>query len=70
MPPVDASGHSVAPSSEISKIGVAAVLIERGGQHMLGSLDAVVAARGTPVEALTRIRAHLTDVDDFLVNTR
>jgi len=33
MPPVDASGHSVAPSSEISKIGVAAVLIERGGQH-------------------------------------
>ena len=39
-------------------------------RHMLGSLDAVVAARGTPVEALARIRAYLTDVADFLVNTR
>ena len=39
-------------------------------RHMLGSLDAVVAARGTPVEAVTRIRAYLTDVADFLVNAR
>ncbi|HEV2760351.1 MAG TPA: globin [Acidimicrobiales bacterium] len=39
-------------------------------RHMLGSLDAVAAARGTPEEAVTRIRAYLTDVADFLVNTR
>jgi hemoglobin len=37
-------------------------------RHMLASLDAVVAARGTPVEAATRIRAYLTDVATFLVN--
>jgi len=39
-------------------------------RHMLGSLDAVAAARGTPVEAVARIRVYLTDVADFLVNTR
>ncbi len=39
-------------------------------RHMLGSLDAVVATRGTPVEAVARIRAYLTDVAEFLVNTR
>lgn len=38
--------------------------------HMLGSLDAVTAARGTPVEAVARIRVYLVDVADFLVNTR
>ena len=38
--------------------------------HMLGSLDAVAATRGTPEEAVARIRAYLTDVADFLVNTR
>ena len=38
--------------------------------HMLGSLDAVAAARRPPVEAVARIRAYLTDVADFLVNTR
>jgi hemoglobin len=38
--------------------------------HMLGSLDAVATARGTPAEAVARIRAYLTDVADFLVNTR
>ena len=39
-------------------------------RHMLGSLDAVVAARRTPAEEVARIRAYLTDVADFLVNTR
>ena len=39
-------------------------------RHMLGSLDAVAAAHGTPAEAVARIRAYLTDVADFLVNTR
>jgi hemoglobin len=39
-------------------------------RHMLGSLDAVIAARGTPPEAVARIRAYLTDVADFLVNAR
>jgi hemoglobin len=38
--------------------------------HMLASLDSVATARGTPVEAVARIRAYLTDVADFLVNTR
>ena len=38
--------------------------------HMLGSLDAVAAARAAPVEAVARIRAYLTDVADFLVNAR
>ena len=38
-------------------------------RHMLGSLDAVAAARSTPVDAVVRIRAYLTDVADFLVNT-
>lgn len=38
--------------------------------HMLGSLDAVATTRGTPVEAVARIRAYLTDVADFLVNVR
>src|SRR3954468_9967387 len=31
-------------------------------RHMLGSLDAVVASRGTPVAAVARIRAYLVDV--------
>ena len=39
-------------------------------RHMLGSLDSVAAARGTPAEAVARIRAYFTDVADFLVNTR
>lgn len=39
-------------------------------RHMLGSLETVAAARSTPVEAVARIRAYLTDVADFLVNTR
>jgi hemoglobin len=38
--------------------------------HMLGSLEAVAAARGTPGEAVARIRVYLTDVAEFLVNTR
>jgi hypothetical protein len=37
---------------------------------MLGSLDEVAAARHTPADAVVRIRAYLTDVADFLVNTR
>lgn len=39
-------------------------------RHMLGSLDTVAAARRTPAEVVARIRAYLTDVADFLVNTR
>lgn len=39
-------------------------------RHMLPSLEAVAAARGTPVEAVARIRAYLTDVAQFLVNAR
>jgi hemoglobin len=39
-------------------------------RHMLASLDAVVAARNTPADAAARIRSYLTDVADFLVNTR
>jgi len=39
-------------------------------RHMLASLDAVVVTRATPVEAVSRIRTYLTDVADFLVNTR
>jgi len=39
-------------------------------RHMIGSLDAVAAARATPPEPLARIRAYLTDVADFLVNSR
>ena len=39
-------------------------------RHMLGSLDTVAAVRGTPVKAVARIRAYLTDVADFLVNAR
>ena len=38
--------------------------------HMLGSLDAVAATRGTPAAAVARIRAYLIDVADFLVNSR
>lgn len=37
-------------------------------RNMLTSLDAVAAARGTPVEAVARIRAYLTDAAHFLVN--
>jgi len=39
-------------------------------RHMLGSLDAVTATHGAPPEAVALIRAYLTDVADFLVNTR
>ena len=39
-------------------------------RHMLGSLDAVASARGTPTDAVARIRAYLIDVADFLVNAR
>jgi hemoglobin len=39
-------------------------------RHMLGSLDAVASARAAPAEAVARIRAYLTDVAEFLVNTR
>jgi hemoglobin len=39
-------------------------------RHMLASLDQVAAARSTPAEPVARIRAYLTDVADFLVNTR
>ena len=39
-------------------------------RHMLASLDAVAAARRPPRDAVERIRAYLTDVADFLVNTR
>ncbi|MGH9152955.1 MAG: globin [Acidimicrobiales bacterium] len=39
-------------------------------RHMLGSLDAVAAARKTPEDAVARIRAYLADVADFLVNAR
>ncbi len=39
-------------------------------RHMLGSLDPLVAARGTPPEEAARIRAYLVDVADFLVNAR
>jgi hemoglobin len=39
-------------------------------RHMLGSLDEVAAARGTPVEAVARIRAYLTDAASFLINAR
>ncbi|MGI8807871.1 MAG: globin [Acidimicrobiales bacterium] len=38
-------------------------------RHMLGSLDEVAADHGTPMQAVARIRAYLTDVADFLVNT-
>ncbi len=38
--------------------------------HMLGSLDAVAAAHGSPVAAVVRIRAYFIDVADFLVNAR
>lgn len=38
-------------------------------RHMLRSLDAVAAVHATPVEAIARIRAYLTDVANFLVNT-
>ena len=38
--------------------------------HMLASLDAVTAARGSPVEPVARIRAYLIEVADFLVNSR
>ncbi len=39
-------------------------------RHMLGSLDKVAATRGTPAEAVGRMRIYLTDVAAFLVNTR
>jgi hemoglobin len=39
-------------------------------RHMLGSLDVVTAARGTPEDAVARIRAYLSDVAEFLVNAR
>ena len=39
-------------------------------RHMLGSLEVVAATHDTPVDAVARIRTYLTDVADFLVNTR
>jgi hemoglobin len=39
-------------------------------RHMLAALDVVAAVRRPPEEAVARIRAYLTDVADFLVNTR
>ena len=39
-------------------------------RHMLRSLDAVAGARNTPPQAAARIRSYLTDVAEFLVNTR
>lgn len=39
-------------------------------RHMLASLDAVAASRSTPAEPVARIRAYLTDVAEFLINTR
>lgn len=39
-------------------------------RHMLGSLDARVATGTGPAEAVARIRTYLTDVADFLINTR
>lgn len=39
-------------------------------RHMLASLEAVTAARATPAEPAARIRTYLTDVADFLVNSR
>ena len=34
-------------------------------RHMLGSLEAVTAARRTPAETVARIRAYLVDVAAF-----
>jgi hemoglobin len=39
-------------------------------RHMLAALDALVAASGTPPELEGRIRSHLVDAADFLVNAR
>ena len=39
-------------------------------RHMLAALDALVAAHGTPPELEGRIRSHLVDAADFLVNAR
>ena len=39
-------------------------------RHMLSSLEAVATIRDTPAEPVARIRAYLTDVAEFLVNTR
>jgi hemoglobin len=39
-------------------------------RHMLAALDAVEAERGSSPELVTRIRSHLVDAADFLVNAR
>ena len=39
-------------------------------RHMLGALDSLVAERGTADELVARIRSHLVDAADFLVNDR
>ena len=39
-------------------------------RHMLGALDAVVAERSTDPALVDRVRGHLVDAADFLVNAR
>ena len=39
-------------------------------RHMLAALDSVVAERGTDPALVDRIRGHLVDAADFLVNAR
>ncbi len=39
-------------------------------RHMLSSLDAVTAERGTPPDLVARLRAYLTDTATFLINAR
>lgn len=39
-------------------------------RHMVGALDALVAARGTAPEVAERIRDYLRETADFLVNAR
>jgi hemoglobin len=38
--------------------------------HMLGALDAVAGERDTDPDLVTRIRGHLVDAADFMVNAR
>ena len=39
-------------------------------RHMLAALDSVSAERGTDAALVERIRAHLVDAADFMVNAR
>lgn len=65
----DERGH---PRLRMRHVPFAIGLPERDAwlRHMLRSLDAVAAERGTPEDAVARIRSYLTDVADFLVNRR